>query len=232
MPSPVTLIDEFIEDQVAAGNSDSYVVDEWVPWALRELRRGARRFWDFCDWDFRHVNDYELATIADSWNVPLPANFLRMGPRGKVHVWNNAVLVEKPLNVVNQVNYENGDSGRGDLPRIYCVTADPDNPSQWVLSFAPWSSRVRSLHLTYEKRQPTISYDDDSGLEDWPDDIADLLTLWLQYRYEVRSNNFTEAGEHKTELYTQLRQHASRQRQDKATIEIVGDQGLSDLGMW
>jgi hypothetical protein len=30
MPSPVTLIDEFIEDQVAAGNSDSYVVDEWV----------------------------------------------------------------------------------------------------------------------------------------------------------------------------------------------------------
>jgi hypothetical protein len=237
MADVVQIIDEFIEDVIAAGSPDAHIQEEWIPWCERELRRGARRVWDAADWDFRFGRDAAFATVANAKSVILPADFLRFpapdtggifipgangGYRGR--------LTQRPLAEVESLQLETPYGYGG--PTIYAVGRGATQGRDY-LYYSPYSpSTAYTIPIVYEKKQAAISYDDAEGLEDWPDDVADLLYIWLEYRYEKKQGNGQEAGEAKGEFYEQLKQHASRQQQNKATIKIVGDEGLSELGMW
>jgi hypothetical protein len=231
--TPVAIIDSFIETEIGAGNPDSYVTEEWVPWCESKLKAAHRKIWNAWDWDFRFRRQ-NLAVSANSGRTALPADFAMFGTEGGIFITEERKLRERS---VKEILLKQNFASPAGTPEEYAVGKDPDvSESLWYAYTWPIYSSALTLPIRYERASAVISYADDEGLELYPDEFENLFHLYLKWWYELRANPgmaSAEAQEAKSEFYSELKTLAARFRQDRATIEQVGDEGpVVDAGMF
>jgi hypothetical protein len=184
-----------------------------------------------CDhWDFKFgaaalTLTGDGTTTITSGRVLAPTDFLKFGPRG---VLAYGTLQRDPLEWTESpymFDLRTRERATSSTPERYCVANFDTTTDEPYIYVYPFPTAAVSLQAFYEKKWPTlVDADTSSGMEFFPDEIAELIQLGTEERLRKKIGSL--AFDYSDDFKRMLAQQIQQRKQGQERIQRFGEYGV------